>query len=257
MIATLVDQDSPLFRPYVDTFPPLGHLDARRTHHLASLTAAEAKDYEELLREQRRFAKLSHRITSRCFRAAPPAEAFQWAHDVVLQRNVTIPSFCVPSAPVCVGRFLAANAEKEWDMPCLVPLVDALAYPLKDPNCEIYTCIQKEFSHERKVSRVRATTLNMKSHRRIVVCAARDIQAGERLSVAMCRGITRPACLLRFGELPQESDGEVPTADAGELTDSGITHEEAAEAEAEAEEEKPDGPSLPHARKSSPLFHAS
>ena len=206
MLATLVERETGLHLPYIGMFSPLGQLDIRRQRLLDQLSEGERQTYDGLIKDQRRFAKHAHRLASRCFRA-PPFEAFQWAHDVVIQRGVTIPSYCAASAPEPVGDFLRMRESGVWEIPALVPIVDSLDFTRLEANCELYTCHHQNFVGDSTVVRGPKSIANLTQKRRVVVCASRDIKAGEVLSAPSCLDIDRATCLFRFGELP-----EVPQA---------------------------------------------
>jgi hypothetical protein len=228
MLATIVARESPLFRPYIGTFPPLGHLDVRRKQLLQQLSDAERQDVAALAADNRRFARHAHRIAARCFpRTTPPPEAFQWAHDVVLQRALTMPSFCVPSAPLSIGTFLQKDRAIQDDLatPALVPFADALAHGIHDANCELYTCIHKDFVDATHRTRARPTSVSLASHRRVVVCASQDIKAGEVLSSPLCKGIDKPMCVFRFGVLLVTSPAGASAAAAGAAATAPVPEE--------------------------------
>jgi hypothetical protein len=123
-----------------------------------------------------------------------------------------------------VGKYMAKHDNGQLAVPAIVPLVDSLLCPTEvGANCEVYTCVEKEFSSERKTSVVRSAALSWKSHRRVVVCAARDVEAGERLSLGLCGGIDNPTCVLRFGQVKPTAEatgGDVqPAVEAAEQAD--------------------------------------
>ncbi|CCD12545.1 unnamed protein product [Trypanosoma congolense IL3000] len=143
-------------------------------------------------------SRRSPRIPSKL---VPTLNELRIAHRTVLQRSIMLPVDCVASSPGDVADLFEKRPELDA-IPSLVPVVDIIRSPAalrtsqhaagpssSDPttsagslptNCALYTCVQAAFLSSGTRRRVLLETSPL-SNRRVVVCATKEISAGEEL----------------------------------------------------------------------------
>lgn len=236
-IATLrVQPKRESFGPYFDVLPNTLALELGRKATLESLAGSELNDFREIEAATRSHVSLAGRFASRyaalhrrrarrlptpskASDALPTSKEYHTfidctshanvaaAHDLVISRSFPLPWGCRESAPRDLATFLEETEDVET-VPSLVPLLDLVnAAPLSSSspqegrsNCSIFTCTASQFLHEgtRKTRKVVSSPASRLGRKRVVLCASRDIAAGEEL--LMDYNIDdAPAAAYRFG----------------------------------------------------------
>lgn len=126
----------------------------------------------------------------------PTDEEVLLAHRTVMQRSVLLPLNGEPSAPAELAELIEAAPGLPL-LPSLVPAIDLIrpvcaatkgeAPSAKEPgeelrggNCALYTCVHSDFVSSSSRRRVVLETAPLAS-RRVVVCATRNLKAGDEL----------------------------------------------------------------------------
>lgn len=125
----------------------------------------------------------------------PTDDEMLLAYRTVLQRSVLLPAGCEPSAPAELAELIQATPELPV-LPSLVPAVDLVrpasasavaaedgaAGPAAEGNCTLYTCVHSDFVSSSSRRRAVMETLPLAA-RRVVICAAKDLNAGDELTM--------------------------------------------------------------------------
>jgi hypothetical protein len=147
----------------------------------------------------------------RVFIDAARRESVSAAHDIVISRSFPLPWGCRESSPRDLATFLEESEGTEA-IPSLVPVLDLVnaAAPqtssavAAQSNCTLFTCSTAQFLHEgtRKTRKVVSSPASRLSRKRVVLCATRDIHAGEELLMDY-NNDDAPASAYRFGFVSQ------------------------------------------------------
>lgn len=199
---------SPLLSPTFQYPLPGSPFEAGNAVHYPALrraytTPEELGEWRELTQRHLRLTHgaLQHYARRRGIsrRHTPSLDFLTSAYYTVLYRSILLPLHGEPSAPGDLNELLKAIPDMPL-LPSLIPLVEHIRAVTvmeegeegKDgeetgveANCTLYTSTQSEFVslHSRRRVLQPPTSAGPLSLRRVVVCAARDIQVGEELTL--------------------------------------------------------------------------
>lgn len=225
---SLQGDQSNTMSPFLNILPNMTSLDLQRKSATEALTPTERQevaDIEESTRRHvsltskfaKRFATLQRRrrqsSAPRCskrefndFMSLLSEATIAQSHDLVMSRSVALPWGCRASTPRDLTTFLDEELDVQT-LPTLVPLLDLVnsSMPTDDSrsNCDVYTCTSSQFVHEgtRRTRKVVSTPASRLGRMRVVLCASRDIAAGEELLMDYNVDDV-PAAAYRFGFAP-------------------------------------------------------
>jgi hypothetical protein len=244
-LATLrVQPKSDHLAPYLSMLPNPVSMELHRKASKALLSTSELEEFHEIESETHSHVSLAGRFATRyatlrrrharrlasepqadatstkkefrVFIDAARKESVAVAHDIVISRSFPLPWGCRESSPRDLATFLEESEGTEA-IPSLVPLLDLVnaaapqtssAAVAAQSNCTLFTCSSAQFLHEgtRKTRKVVSSPASRLSRKRVVLCATRDIHAGEELLMDY-NNDDAPASAYRFGFVSQGTTG--------------------------------------------------